>query len=347
MKTRGLINFKGRIFSLGFLKPKTRRQKGALLRYYRKPKEDTRSAFGKKVDFLIGLLLAWAAGFFILANLTGRPVTALALSLPLLAVEAVLLKRIMRRREEQRRQQKRLWLSGQKFAENIARMDPVKEFRPYVQDILGSLPGFQEVRLTPGGAGESGCREGIDLEGVYKGLPVAVRCLHPEGDKKTGPAEVRAFARALGLGGYKKGLLITSGVFGDGVLRAVREASRKGAGIKLVDRYKLMELARQADAGAVPVEESTPGVASRSAGEKWPVLSALRDSALGSRKKAKSYFMYGLLLLGGYFLLRGSFYLSLIYLFFASLNILLGAASLFYGKTIEEMDPLEGLESEK
>jgi hypothetical protein len=77
------------------------------------------------------------------------------------------------------------------------------------------------------------------------------------------------------------------------------------------------------------------------------VLSALQDSAFSSRKKAKGYFWYGLLLLGGYFLLKSTSALSLVYLFFAVLNLLLGAGSLYFGRSVEELDPLEGFNPEK
>lgn len=343
MKTKGFFNFKGRSINLGFFKVGKWRRKGLPLRYYRKPREDSRSALGKKTDYLISLLLIWAAGFFLLASLTGRPATALALSLPLLAVQALLLKIIRSRKERQRRLQQRLYLSGQQFAENISTMDPVKDFQPYVRDILAGLPGFEKLRS--GGGKEH--IAGIDLEGLYKGLPVTVRCLVPEGDKKTGPAEVRAFAGALRQEGYSRGLLVTSGEFGEGVLRAVREADRRGIKIKLIGRYSLLELARQAGSGVLPGEEASPGAPARAAGGRWPSPAALRDAAFGSRKKARSYFLYGSLLLAGYFILKGSTLLSLIYLFFASLNFLMGTAAYFFGKTLEEMDPLEGLESEK
>ncbi|MCL6635766.1 MAG: hypothetical protein K6T29_08385 [Peptococcaceae bacterium] len=109
-----------------------------------------------------------------------------------------------------------------------------------------------------------------------------------------------------------------------------------------------MDLARRAGAGAFQGDGAVPGAPARTAGERWSAaLVAFRDSAFGSRKKAKSYFWYGLLLYGGYILLKGDTALSLFYLFFAALNFLLGAGSLYFGKTPEDLDPLEELGSEK
>ena len=82
-------------------------------------------------------------------------------------------------------------------------------------------------------------------------------------------------------------------------------------------------------------------------GKRRAVLTALRDSAFGSRKRAKSYFLYGLLLFAGYLLLKSSTALSLVYLFFAVLNFGFGAYSLFFGRQPEEIDPLEGLGQRK
>lgn len=349
-KVRGLFTFKGRNIRLSFLNWRERYRKGALLRYYlHQPKEDTRSRFGRRLDILGGLLLAWLASFLLLANFTGRPVVALALSMPLLAAETLLLKKLWELREKRRRLQQRLWLAGQKFMEDILKMDPQKEFTPYVRDILTALPGFQEMKLKEAKKnGNAGTKQGIDLEFLYKGTPVAIRCMRREGDKKIAPDDIRAFAGALHLGGYKNGLFVTSGDFGPGVLRVVGEAARKGINIKPVDRYRLMDLARQAGSGAFRGEEAAPGAPSRTAGERRAAaLAAFRDSALGSRKKARSYFFYGLLLYGGYVLLKDTTLLGPVYLFFALVNFLMGAGSLYFGKTLEEMDPLEGLGSDQ
>ena len=82
-------------------------------------------------------------------------------------------------------------------------------------------------------------------------------------------------------------------------------------------------------------------------GRRTAVLTALRDTAFGSRKRAKSYFLYGLLLFAGYLVLKSSTALSLIYLFFAVLNFGFSAYSLLFGSQLEEIDPLEGLGQKK
>lgn len=344
MKSRGFFSFRGRIFSLSFFNLQRLRRKGALARYYRKPKDDARSNLGKKVDHIIRLLLVWAASFLLLANITGRPVLALAVSLPLLVIQALVLKWLREKRESQRLLQQTMWLSGQKFMDKLLKMDQEKEFKPFVRDILAGLPGFQEVSLQSEKTGPIGGKQGLDLVGTYKGKPVAIRCFLREADNKTGPGDIRSFAGALQLGGYSCGLLVTSGDFDEGVLPAVREAERKNIKVKLVNRYKLMDLARQAGAGHLQSEEIDPARSLKSTGEKKTLQDAFRDLVFGSRKKARGYFMYGLFLFAGYVLLKGSTLLSLVYLFFALLNFLLAIVTVYLCKNIEEADPLEGLE---
>lgn len=350
-KVRRIFNFRGRKLRLSFRNWRERTRKGAFLRYYmHRPKEDTRSVLGKKLDILGGLLLAWIVVFFLLASLTGRPLTALALSLPLPAAGALLSKKLLEAREHKNRLRRRLWLAGQKFMDDILKMEPQKEFVPCVRDILAALPGFQSVRLNKRKSKEGGRdKQGIDLEGMYRGALVAVCCRRQEGNKKIGPGEIRAFAGAMHLEGYKNGLFVTSGDFRAGALAVVNEARRRGINIKLVNRYGLMDLARQAGAGAFRTENALPRARSRAGNEKQPVflVAAFRDSAFASRKKAKSYFLYGLLLYGGYILLKGHNMLSLLYLFFAVLNFLMCACCLCFGKSVEEIDPLEGLGPEK
>jgi len=311
----------------------------------KEPKKDTRSALGRRVDVLVGLFLIWLVSFMLLANLTGKLITALVSSIPLLAAEALVLQKFLNIRERRRQLQRRLWLAGQKLMEDISKMDPQKEFKNYVRDIIAGLPGFQGVKLKPAKEkGTAGEERGIDIRGFYKGVPVAIQCRRPEGDKKITPSDIRAFAGAMQVKGYKNGLFITSGEFGLGTARVVAELSRKGINIKPVNRYGLMELARRANSGAFQNGEPNSGGSSPAARERLSAaVTILRDSIFSSREKAKSYFLFGLLLYGGYLLLRNTTYLSMVYLFFATLNVLMGAACLYLGRGVEERDPLKGL----
>ncbi len=342
-KARDLFTFNRRSLRLSYVNWRERRRQGATLRYFiQQPKEDTRTAFGKSIDVLGGLLLFWLTGFVLLANFTGKTGIALAISLPLLPAEALLLKKLLEQRERRRQYQRQLWSVGQKFMEEVIKMNPQKELIPFVRNILAGLPGFQQVKKRSGKA-----KKGIDLESVFRGTPLAIRCVLREGDKKTTPEDIRDFTEALIQGGYKNGFFITTGGFGEGVLHAVKKAARKGVRIKLANRYRLMDMARQAGLGAFQVSEVAPGAPANAVGGRLTAtLTTFLDSACGSRKKAKSYFFYGLLLYGGYVLFKGSVLLGLVYLSFAALNFLMCAGCLYFGRTLDQTDPLEGLEPE-
>ena len=350
-KIRGMFTFKGRTFRLSFRRWRERQGRGVVARYFlQQPKEDTRTILGRTVDIVGGLLLVWLASFIFLANLTGKPAAALALSLPVLAAAAVLLKKIAALREKRRKYQRNLWLAGQKFMGDILKMHPQKDFLPYVRDILAGLPGFQSVNLKADGkTGDQADYQGIDLEAVYKGTPLAVHCTRREEGSKVTPEDIRAFAGALQLGGYKNGLFVTTGEFGAGVLPVIREFARRGINIKPVDRYRLMDLARQAGSDAFLSNPALSGMPLAAVGQRLravleTIITTLLESAFSSRKKAKSYLLYGLLLYGGYILLKDSTGLSLVYLVFAALNLFMAAGSIYFGKSIEEIDPLEGLD---
>jgi len=345
-KIRELIKLRGAKLFLGLSKRRVGLHKSNPARFYLKPKEDARSVLGKRLDILVGLLVSGLVAFFLLVNITGQPAYAAAISLALLVIEAWLLKKVLQLRERRQQVQQQLYQAGKRFSEDILNMEPKKQFPLYVRDILTSLQGFQ-LRSKADKKDPDGNNQGFDLDGTYKGVPLGVLCLHQVGVEVT-PAELRAFAGSLHLAGYSNGLLVTTGDFAPGVRRVVDEAARKGIKIRAITRYGLLELARQAGCSSLQGAEAVPGAAPRPVTNKLlMMLAALQDSAFSSRKKAKGYFSYGFFLLAGYFLLRGTSALSLVYLFFAVLNLLLGAGSLYFGRSVEELDPLEGFNPEK
>lgn len=315
----------------------------------KEPKEDTRSFLGRQVDWVGTLLLVWLLTLLLITNISGKLTTSLMCSIPLLVVEALVIRKFLHIRRQKKQNQRRLWLACQKMIRKFKKMDPEREFKPYVREIFAGLAGFQNVRLIPDeGKGNDIKKWGVDLVSDYRGAPLAIQCKYPEGDQKITTHDIRAFAGALKLAGFKNGLLVTCGEFGPGAARVVTELSRKGINIKLIGRYRLMDLARQAGSGGIPTEPAGPGMSFLTAGgNRTRIFAALKDTIFSSRTKAKSYFLYGLLLYAGFILMRGTTKLSLIYLFFAVLNLMLGACCLYLGRSMEDKDPLAGLGSEK
>ncbi|OPX90446.1 MAG: Restriction endonuclease [Pelotomaculum sp. PtaB.Bin104] len=316
----------------------------------KEPKEDTRSFLGRQVDQTGSLLLVWLITFLLMANLIGKPATALIFSIPLIVAEALVFKKFLRIRRQKKQNQRRLWLAGQKIIKNFKSMDPESEFKPYVREIIAGLAGFQNLRLI---SKEDNAVDpdkwGIDLVGDYRGIPVAIQCKYPEGENKISPQDIRAFAGALKSEEFKNGLLVTWGEFEPGATRVAAELSRKGINIKLIGRYRLIEMARQSNQDVNPGGQTGLGADFLTAAGKQRTMSltTLKDTILSSRSKAKSYFSYGLLLYGGYILMRETTKLSLLYLGFAMLNFLLGAGCLSLGRDVEDKDPLASFGSDK
>lgn len=344
-KAGKLLSIRGRHFKFSFARWKDRRDKGTVLRYFiQKPKEDARTMIGKSVDYIGGLLLVWLAGFLLLLNLTHKPAASLTISLLLLAAEAVILKKVLEKRDKRRKIQQGLWLAGQRFMNDI-KLNPRQEFAILIRDMLNNLPGFQELTIRTDRKKQTKWDGLIDIKGIFKGVPLGVKCLRPEGDQRVTPEEIRSFFSALQGEGLKNGLFITTGDFAAGVIQVTREAARAGIKIMLVNRYGLIDLARQAGIGVFREDGDASGGTLKVGSQRR--MDVFLNSAFGSRKKAKSYFWCGLLLYGGYLLLKETAAFSLIYLFFAVLNLLLGAGSLLFGKTLDQIDPLAGLEPEK
>lgn len=71
--------------------------------------KDTRSTLGRLFDRLCGLFLIWLAGFLLLANIFEKLPTAFLLSVPLLILAAVLLKKSLSIIEQKRENVRKFW----------------------------------------------------------------------------------------------------------------------------------------------------------------------------------------------------------------------------------------------
>ena len=91
---RRIIERGGRVFRLGYEKGRERVQKGIFLRYYIKPREDERSALGRRIDTFGFYFLLWLATFFLLSGSIGAFQPALLLSAPIFAMEVIGIRRL-------------------------------------------------------------------------------------------------------------------------------------------------------------------------------------------------------------------------------------------------------------
>lgn len=292
-----------------------------------------RSLLGRRFDQLCGLFLIWLVSFLLLASLIGNLLLALGLSIPLFALEAMLLRKFLPAFADKRQARRNFWLNGQKFLDNISRMS-TEEYKLAILELFSQVPHFSNVLRRE--------EAEIDFSAVYREAPVAIKCLQ----SRITPTMLRSFVDALILDGYKNGILVTTAEYHLSVTRALKEISTKGIKIKLIDRYALMRLALRGEYGGRVAEADVKAdklVATKP--RRQAVFTALSDSIFRF-EKAKSYFLFGLLLYGGYMLMRDVFWLGLFYLLFALLNICLGLICLYLGRSIAVSDPLQGFQPE-
>ncbi|MDF9409189.1 MAG: hypothetical protein A4E52_00755 [Pelotomaculum sp. PtaB.Bin013] len=313
----------------------------------KEPKEDTRSVLGRRFDRLCGLFLLWLVNFLFVASLVEKLLTALMFSIPLLVLEAVALRIFLNIIGRKRQQQRRFWLAGKKFIEDISKINSRNEFILTVLELFAKIPEFQTLSLNTSRKCDDNDKEkGIDLIGIYQGVPVAILCMRTEGGNRINQSDIRTFAGALSHGGYKNGLFVTTGEYAPGLTRIIKEISRKGINIKLIDRSGMMNLALRAGLGGLQEKDATPGVSFPAVNDKRTIFILIWNSVFRF-EKAKSYFLFGLMLYGGHLLMRGTSFLSLFYLSFALLNILMGAVCLYLGRNVVGNDPLKGFEPDK
>lgn len=313
----------------------------------KEPKEDPRSVLGRRFDQLCGLFFIWLVSFLLLASLVEKLLTALMFSVPLLVLEAVVLRIFLNTIEHKRQQRRRFWLAGKKLTEDISKINSRNEIRLTVLKLFARIPDFQTLSLnTSKKCDVNNEEQEIDLIGIYQGIPVAILCIHTEGDNRINHSDIRSFADALSLGGYKNGLFVTTGEYAPGLTRVIKEISRRGINIKLIDRFGLMNLALRAGLGALQENDAKPDVSFPVADEKQAKFTMVWNSVFRF-EKAKSYVLFGMMLYGGHILMRGITFFSLFYLSFALLNILMGIVCLYLGRSVVGTDPLKGFEPDK
>jgi len=305
-----------------------------------KSKKDARSALGRRFDQLCGLFLIWLASFLLLASLMEKLQTAFIFSIPLLVLEAVLLRKLFFIIDRKRQLRRKFRLTGKKIFDDIAKVNSRHELKLIVLELFRRIPDFQTISLN------SSEKQEIDLIGVYQGTPVAIQCACPEGNRKIKRSDIQSFAGALSLGGYKNGLLVTTGEHSPGVTRVIKQIFRRGINIKPIDRYGLVNIALRAGLESLREKDAQQGISLSAADESRTTFPVVWDSVFRF-EKAKSYYLFGLMLYGGYILMRGTTFLSYFYLSFALLNIFMGTICLYLGRSIVNTDPLKGFGPDK
>ncbi|MCL6638927.1 MAG: hypothetical protein K6T80_04490 [Firmicutes bacterium] len=93
---RKFVERGGRLIRLEYEKWRERLRKGMALRFSVKSREDRRSALGRRIDTAGFYFLLWVATLFLLSRAAGSFKTAVLFSVPVLALEALIIRKIRR-----------------------------------------------------------------------------------------------------------------------------------------------------------------------------------------------------------------------------------------------------------
>ncbi|MCL6610645.1 MAG: restriction endonuclease [Peptococcaceae bacterium] len=315
-----VFSLKKRIFSLDIEKWREMRRKGKYLRYYIKPVKDGRNALARSIDFY-GPLAAVLLATWVLAGIyAGGLLKALAVSLPLMAVEVYAAFRIRKIFRENAAVHARLWRAGRQCQERIRNIGSARELEKLVVEILEKIDGFTDVHLAGTGGRKEKSRGGsVAARALLNGVPVAVGCLPPAPDGGQVTADrVLKFREEVKSLDYRVGILVSTGFFSGEARRAALE-DRKRVRLILLDLYGLVELARESGHRIFP--DAGPGRIT--AGEAGAgICRRLFRKAL-AREKARGYFYAACMIAVMYMMTRPTGVFGPGYIFFGAVNLVL------------------------
>lgn len=324
-----------RLFRLDVEKWREMRKRGRYLRYYIKPVRDDRNKLARNVDFYGVLLVAALATLALAESYSGSHVRALTVSVPLLAAEIYIAFKLRKFFLDHARLRNRLWAAGRQCLEKIKSTGDEGNLEELVVDILGKIDGFTDVHTVNGAPGEEALRDpGIAIRALYRGEPLAVRCLAPEpGDAAVKADKVTQFREDLKKLGIKGGVLVAAGTFTPECRRAALEGKTR---ITLVDAYRLVELARQTGHRVFPA-----AAGDADAGRENSVLMYRRmlRIALG-REKARGYLFAAGIMLAMYSLTLAADIFSPGYLAFGIINTGLSLYCLLSNRESDLLGPV-------
>lgn len=328
-----LFSLKKLIFKLDINTWRERRKKGSCLRYYLRPFQDDRNNLARNIDFygplavILIVTLAAAAGY------AGISFRALALALPLMALEVYAAFRIRREFRNKAAVHSRLWKAGRLCQERIKNIGGPGKLEDLVIEILEKIDGFSDVHAVREPDKERIVSGGMSVRALYRGVPLAVSCITPDAEGGLIPAErVLEFKEEMKRLEISQGVLVAAGSYTGEARRAALEGGGK---VILVDLYRLVELARQTGHGIFP---AVPGEAQAGRGKISAGRKKLFRIAL-SREKARGYFLSAGVLLAVHYLTGPEEAFRPVYLAFGLVNLALSMYCLLSNREGDLLGP--------
>ncbi len=317
-----LLKLPRRALNLAYQSWKKRRQRGELLRYYIKPKEDSRNQIARWLDFYGTLLILWVLSLIFLATLWPGKI-ALAVSLVLVGGTGLLAAKLQKKRYEREILYRKLRFLGEQYREKLKQLKTAAELASFLWPILQSLLQFEQVR--PKGRKMSKTAEqptGI-IRAIYRKTPVIIGFI-PIDQNPVGVVAVHNLVKTMKKEGYHYALLITPGEFATDT-RRLAASLRRQYHIALVAEKELLYLVAQAQKIRESSDQVAPGKTF-----SLPFLSTLKHTAL-DYKKGRSYLAAGAFLIAFHFLLGTNHPVGKVYLILAAVNLALAVLCLVFG----------------
>lgn len=291
------------------------RRRGRYIKYYVKPVKNGRNTLAKNIDFYGFMAAALVIIFFIMAEYTKNPSSALLYTIFVMVPGYFLALAIKKALDSEDIAHKKMWRSGRLCQERIRELGSEEKLAVLMVEILEKLPGFSDVHLLRENKERNEPGISMDLRALRQGTPVLVGCVMPgEGEDQTAADKLSVFVREMERLNMKEGILVAAGKFSDEARRAAREGKKR---IALVDLYRLVDLARLTGHDIFPAVLPDSGARN---GKRNIIYRRLFRNAF-TRKKARGYFLSAAVMTVLYYTVAAPGLTGVVYIIFGALNL--------------------------
>ncbi|HHU63705.1 MAG TPA: restriction endonuclease [Clostridiales bacterium] len=253
-----------------------------LIKYYLYNNSDTRTPLGRIIDTLAGSILFIVIFYMLFFNITNNSTWSLVLTVILLALFLLLLKKIRLHKYNKIRSRKNKELAYEYVHKKMMELNH-REFVSYIEDALAKI--YPHLCLD-GGDGKQPAQDGIYRLGQAK---VLIRYKQDKSEKQVGIDEITSFCNAMKELSISKGCIITTSSFDKSCVDFIKSITNLK--ICLMEKEQLLKLIERA--GLLPDEKFIENLIIKQIKEEEKKWLALKREVL-MPKKVKLYAFTGI-----------------------------------------------------
>jgi len=247
------------------------------------PRQDQRGRLAKAVDFIaVRIIFFFLFGFFF--SLYFSMWVSLVLAFIGTGLAHLLLSRKEKRNREISLGKMKQYIARNHAFEKIMKMEPHREFKIFITQVLNGLKGFSGMQLID----DRTNADNFDIIGTFKNVPVAVKCRRYEQKNEVGKEEVQKFASMIKKAGLDRGIFLTTSRFSDWAIDYV-QSIKDEIRIVLVDKAKLIEWVRLSKHSIYPNEQEIEQLEIKKKQEEKKV--SLKRKEARNRRLMRSFFL--------------------------------------------------------